>query len=170
MLISSAEGYLNVCRTDFSTSYEGLSESEALKQRRVDHGCGSCAPVGKITVVDEAKRLTIWLPRGMHLAPLGNRTEYRYDQYGNIRQITDPEGRSTFYRWGSKGELYLVVDQPGNATKLAYDAQGNLVTLTNPLGALTRLEWTAAGRLERIIYPDQTAELNNECFEISWTW
>ncbi len=68
-------------------------------------------------------------------------TQYEYDQYGNIIQITDPEGNITKYGdYDALGNAQNVIDAratplTGTAQyswKSIYDNAGNIVTLSDP--------------------------------------
>ena len=64
------------------------------------------------------------------------RTEYRYQETGNLQKsLTRLESKVSF-SYNSLNQMIKKVDQLGNETLLAYDKNGNLETETDPNGNL----------------------------------
>lgn len=66
-----------------------------------------------------------------------NRTDYRYDQNGNLIQVQrfKPSGsEDTVYEYDGLGQLVREIDPLGNATTYAYDAYGNRTMSRSPEG------------------------------------
>lgn len=102
--------------------------------------------------------------------PLNRRTEYTYDDHGNITSVTrmagtaeaatwtttwdtaiakpltltEPTGNATVMTYDSKGNLLSLQNEPGLTWTFTYDAQGRLLTKTNPLGNVTALAYVGA--------------------------
>jgi len=101
----------------------------------------------------------------------GYRTEFEYDDRGNLIHITDPLGAQTvytytgdfnlvdsrtdalnnsmFYSYDERGNLLTVTDALGQQTRMDYDASGNLINTTDPMGHVTVFEYDAFGQVVR---------------------
>ncbi|MEU9452204.1 DUF6531 domain-containing protein [Streptomyces sp. NPDC048277] len=98
--------------------------------------------------------------------PLGNRTYFGYDAYGNRTSVLDPLGDHTTYSFDSTGHMLTQVTPTatqswtytsGNVasytdgryyqTTYGYDSGGHLTSVTDPAGAVTAMTYTAAGLL-----------------------
>ncbi|UCF93035.1 MAG: RHS domain-containing protein [Desulfobacterales bacterium] len=109
--------------------------------------------------------------------PLGSRTNFRWDQYGNLVAVTDPLGYSINFGCNMQGSILLFVDSLGQETsyqydpkerlisvsypsgkvvQLAYDNEDNLTHCRDQNGNLTRFEYTGIGEVSRRIKPDGT--------------
>ncbi|MBX7243956.1 MAG: hypothetical protein K1X53_00555 [Candidatus Sumerlaeaceae bacterium] len=94
------------------------------------------------TVTDTSGGKTVYEYDGMgrkiaQTDPLGNRTQYVYDENWNLRNVIDADGKwttSTIDKWG---HLLKWTDQRGNSTEYTYDLLGRLVSEKNPLNQVT---------------------------------
>ncbi len=120
--------------------------------------------LGSISIRDAANAVTIMRlgSRGQPLEsqdPLGNRVRFQYDADFNLIRLTQPDG----------GAYALAYDDAGNATQ-SIDPLANTAT-TAYTSDLSRLDWLrdarrnytdftydARGNLNRLIYPDTSAE------------
>ncbi|MDV3352054.1 peroxidase family protein [Leptothoe sp. LEGE 181152] len=97
------------------------------------------------------------------LDALGRETDYDYDLYGNLIQITaalgtDDEAIQQF-EYDAAGNQTAVIDANGNRTEYAYDILNRIVQITeaDPNGAsgvaapITQFAYDAAGNLQRTV-------------------
>lgn len=86
-------------------------------------------------------------------------TSYDYDQYGNVTQITDPEGNITRYGdYDALGNAQTIIDARANLLPAAdqytwkntYDAAGNLLTTRDPYEKGETNTYTKTGDLNSI--------------------
>lgn len=96
---------------------------------------------------------------GRKLADLGQngqRTEYRYDNTGNLTRI-DPIGlvsHATTLEYGPNDELTRQVDALGHATNYAYDGAGRPASVTDANGQTTQLRHDGLGNLVQTVSQD----------------
>ena len=100
--------------------------------------------------------------------PLGNRTEYAYDDAGRVISETNAEGEVTRISYDeagnaatadtdSAGRTIIETDPPGAATPSEYDAAGRAVAVTDATGGVTRTEYDVAGRTITLTDPQGAA-------------
>jgi RHS repeat-associated protein len=82
---------------------------------------------------------------------LNRRTEYEYDEVGNITRITRLAGTAKAISMTVSYDPVLnmpktVTDPNGNTATLAYDSKGNLLRITNPLDHVTAFSFDDQGR------------------------
>ncbi len=88
-----------------------------------------------------------------------------YDAYGNIKTMTDPEGKvTTINEYDTDYQLFptKITDPMGNIVTSTYDpATGSVLAQTDPYGTST-YEYDAIGRLKKTILPgdDWTEKIN----------
>ena len=87
--------------------------------------------------------------------PNGLATEYEYDGYGRLVQMTHPSlGANGFqYAYDSQGNRTSVTDPLGNTTSFVYDARGNLASTTNQLNQTTTMTYDDLGRVIAVTDP-----------------
>ncbi|MCG1025143.1 kelch repeat-containing protein [Dehalobacter sp.] len=88
--------------------------------------------------------------------PVGHVTTYTYDQYGNIRTVTDAEGKITTNTNNILGWITSVLSAKGYTTKYDYDNNGNLLKTTLNYGGsnggdVTRVVHDNMGRQIKVI-------------------
>ncbi|MDC0740845.1 RHS repeat-associated core domain-containing protein [Polyangium mundeleinium] len=82
-----------------------------------------------------------------------NRTEWSYDERGNVVSIRDPLGHETRFAYNAMNLPEEMVDAAGVAWRWSYDTRGVLVRETEPLGNVTRFFYDRRGLLVRIEGP-----------------
>jgi len=92
--------------------------------------------------------------------PLGQRTEYEYNSYGQHTSVRDAnavaEGRpdKTIYTYyPTSGYLHTVTDALGHATTYTYDSVGNRKTVQDALQRVTTSDYDANHRLTDVHAP-----------------
>lgn len=90
------------------------------------------------------------------LDPLGNRTSFETDVFGNITRERSPAGRVTTFRFDSKCRLTSVINPSGTSKSYGYDSEDNLTQVQDELGHITRLEYSGLGEVSKRINPDGT--------------
>jgi YD repeat-containing protein len=89
-------------------------------------------------VVEEQK----WNPSGDIVGP-DNSIAYRYDEAGNLLNVTDAVGNATSYSYDLDNRKTQMVQPPAEdgqspeVTSYSYDLNGNLVSTTDPRGYTT---------------------------------
>jgi RHS repeat-associated protein len=73
--------------------------------------------------------------------------QYAYDQMGNVVRITDPVGRQLEFAYNPQGNVTRFTDARGNGWNLEYDAAGRLVSEQDPHGFNVQYVYDAAGNL-----------------------
>ena len=63
--------------------------------------------------------------------------------YGNITQITGPNGRWIQFTYDISNRITAAQDNLGRTVSYAYDTYGRLTTITNPIGGVTTYGWGA---------------------------
>ncbi|EDS4736994.1 RHS repeat protein [Salmonella enterica subsp. enterica serovar Oranienburg] len=107
----------------------------------------------------------------------------RYNDYGQLIQETDPEGRVTQYHYNEqglltgrtdaagghvrleqdeRGQLRKYTDCSGRTTAYEYDEDGNLTQVTDAEGKTVRIRWNRRGLPETVSHPGQQQD--------SYTW
>ncbi|MGR9071590.1 MAG: RHS repeat-associated core domain-containing protein [Gammaproteobacteria bacterium] len=96
---------------------------------------------------------------------LGHETRFKYNDAGQIREITDPNGLVTEYAYNAQGLPETVTETPPvnggltRTTTLTYDAAGQIRTLTTPDNIVISLTYDERGRLETVTdHTGQTIE------------
>ncbi|MFO0588737.1 MAG: DUF6531 domain-containing protein [Polyangiaceae bacterium] len=77
----------------------------------------------------------------------GGRSEWEYDERGNVIRERDPLGGETRRTFDDLNLPVEIVDPGGGVWKMAYDHRGKLTGLTDPTGAERRYEHDARGLL-----------------------
>ncbi len=62
--------------------------------------------------------------------PLGNATQYAYNDAGEVASMTDPLGNITTYSYDSQGRLSSTTNRDGLRTDLTYDRYGDVASQT----------------------------------------
>ncbi len=78
-----------------------------------------------------------------------------YDNYGNITQVTDPEGHLTKYQLhNAQGQPTKMIDGRGKVWLFNYDNAGNLTQQDTPLGFVTKLVYDKVDNLISVTDPE----------------
>jgi RHS repeat-associated protein len=78
---------------------------------------------------------------------LGNRTEWAYDDRGNLALERDALGHETRWKYNDLNVPTERIDAAGGVWKREYDSRGTLVRTVNPLGEVTRFKHDRRGNL-----------------------
>ncbi|EIK61676.1 RHS repeat-associated core domain-containing protein [Pseudomonas lactis] len=90
--------------------------------------------------------------------PLGNRTRYVYDGFGQPVRIIDAMEKTRTLHWNEWSQLVEEVDCSGYPTRYEYDAFGNQVTQINAEGESVRYRYNPRGLLLECLLPDGRIE------------
>ncbi len=87
--------------------------------------------------------------------PDGLSTEYDYDAYGRLIQVTHPSlgVNGIQYTYDTQGNRTSSTDPLGNTTTYAYDARGNMTSTTNALNQTTTMTYDDEGRVISVTDP-----------------
>ncbi|WP_298776316.1 RHS repeat-associated core domain-containing protein [uncultured Shewanella sp.] len=85
---------------------------------------------------------------------LGERTEYTYDDWGQVTKVIAPDGSEQQYTYNEDGLLTSVINPLGATWQYDYDAQGNLLKAQDPLGAAWHYGYNLKGQLISRTAPD----------------
>ncbi|QHT59374.1 PKD domain-containing protein [Paenibacillus lycopersici] len=80
----------------------------------------------------------------------GNTIQYSYDDAGNLKTLTYPDGKTVSYDYDSAYRLIQVTDWSGRKTRYGYDANGRLAMTSRPDGSIERRIYDKAGQLAEI--------------------
>jgi YD repeat-containing protein len=121
---------------DSNYEYDDFGRQTAMLQPAFD---GSTSLARRSTVryqYDSLDRLTKVSsdPDGFGSGQQSSDTDYRYDIYSRLDQVTDPERKNTQYGYDLAGQLTSLRDPSGNETLWAYDGLGRQRFETNQLG------------------------------------
>ena len=86
--------------------------------------------------------------------PLGEVAQARYEDTGDLTQVTDFGGERTFYTRNGFGEAIRANSPDSGITDYTFDEAGNIATRTDALGQVTSFEYDALNRLTRISTDD----------------
>lgn len=89
------------------------------------------------------------------------RTEYRYDSYGNLSTIIDPLGQVTCNEYDEDGNLVQIIYPDGSKENFEYDGTGRKTAFIDRMGRTTYYGYSIHNLLNKIIYPDSSIELMN---------
>lgn len=70
-----------------------------------------------------------------------NKGTYGSGTYGNISQITAPNGRWIQFTYDAGNRITTAQDNLGRTVSYTYDTYGRLTTVTNPAGGITTYTW-----------------------------
>lgn len=114
-------------------------------------------PVGAVTkVIDPLGNTTqyeydeVSLQRTKLIDPMGATTQWAIDASGNCTQITQPDGSVVAIRYDARNLPIEVRDAIGGQWHWAYDREGRLIARRDALGQRTQFEWDGP-RLRRVI-------------------
>lgn len=79
----------------------------------------------------------------------GNTLRYRYDEIGNLAELTYPDGKQVFYSYDTANRLTELRDWDGRRTRYQYDENGRLTRIDFPNGSRRVMAYDALGRVLR---------------------
>lgn len=85
--------------------------------------------------------------------PLGQRTEFERNEWGQVTQIILPDGTTHHYGYDEAGRLQAYIDPLGQPWQYSYNHLGQLETVTNPMGQTWGHEYTPQGLLSAMTDP-----------------
>ena len=74
-----------------------------------------------------------------------------YDDAGNRKTVTDPNGKATTYAYDAVYRLTSETDPLSHMTSFSYDVVGNRTSSTDARNIVTRFEYDALGRLTAVV-------------------
>lgn len=80
----------------------------------------------------------------------GNTLTYQYDLYGNITQVTYPDGGTVSYTYDALNRMTGVTDLTGRTTRYEYDKDGNLTRVIREDGE-TRIAYDKLGQITGLV-------------------
>ncbi|NPE67705.1 RHS repeat protein, partial [Dickeya dadantii] len=86
--------------------------------------------------------------------PLGGRTEYQRNDWGQVTAVTLPDGSVHRYDYDDDGQLLAYTDPLGNAWHYSRNAQGLVETASDPEGRSWHHAYTTQGLLSAVTGPD----------------
>jgi YD repeat-containing protein len=78
---------------------------------------------------------------------------YSYDQYGNLKEITDPRGFVTQYHYDLLNRLEKIEYPDDKRVKYSYDLSGIRIKMEDHRGA-TLFEPDEFGKINKVTFPD----------------
>lgn len=78
----------------------------------------------------------------------GNRTEYKYDEFGHVIEIRHPDEHRTLMEYDIFGNVIALKDQRGNTTRTRYNTFGKPVRIEYPDGTTEAFEYNLDGTLK----------------------
>jgi RHS repeat-associated protein len=81
------------------------------------------------------------------------KTEYKYDAYGDVTELIDPLGNKTKYTYDSHGDKETEKDPEGNERKWKYNGDSQETEETSPRGYLTKTERNNYGLPTKVTDP-----------------
>jgi RHS repeat-associated protein len=88
--------------------------------------------------------------------PVGSetqKTEYKYDAYGDVTEVTDPLGNKTKYTYDAHGDKESEKDAEGDERKWKYNEDSQETEETSPRGYVTKTERNNYGLPTKITDP-----------------
>ena len=111
------------------------------------------APNNKLTTTFTYDATGQWLV--CRTGPDGVDTEYDYDSYGRLIEVTHPSlgVNGIQYTYDAQGNRASTMDPLGNTTTYTYDARGNMTSTTNALNQTTTMTYDDEGRVCSVTDP-----------------
>ncbi|ACT07636.1 YD repeat protein [Dickeya chrysanthemi Ech1591] len=86
--------------------------------------------------------------------PLGGRTEYQRNDWGQVTAVTLPDGATHRYEYDDDGQLLAYIDPLGSAWRYTRDAAGRVDTASDPEGRTWQHRYSPQGLLSGVTGPD----------------
>ncbi len=84
-------------------------------------------------------------------------TKFEYDALDNLTKVTDPKGLDTDYSYNGFGDLIQLSSPDTGITDYTYDSAGNRQTQTDARGMKATYSYDVLNRLAAIVYSDGSA-------------
>ncbi|MFH1874760.1 MAG: RHS repeat-associated core domain-containing protein [Pseudomonadota bacterium] len=81
----------------------------------------------------------------------GNKTEYHYNNLGQVVTVKDPYNNATLYDYGAFGTNVKITDAKSNQTEMIYDKYGRPIQINDPDTGTTFKQYNGYGELWRVI-------------------
>ncbi|MGN6372084.1 MAG: RHS repeat domain-containing protein [Solirubrobacteraceae bacterium] len=110
------------------------------------------SPEGETTTI---KRTTNGEPEVIE-RPVGTetqKTEYKYNEHGDLTEVKDPLGHMTKYTYDAAGNKETEVDPESDERKWKYNSDSQVTEETSPRGLTTKIERDEQGRAKKITDP-----------------
>jgi RHS repeat-associated protein len=92
--------------------------------------------------------------------PLGRRTDYRYDERGQLTSVVESSGRTVDFDYDDEQRLTGARLPNGGTIKLEYDHLSRLIARTEPDGNKTTYRYGPRGELLRVVQGDRETRLD----------
>ena len=79
---------------------------------------------------------------------------FQYDEHGDLRQQTDPNGHISRAVYDALGRKLVDVNAAGKSSFYRYDGRGNMISSTDPLGRVMEYQYDGLGKLVGTVAPD----------------
>lgn len=90
--------------------------------------------------------------------PLGNRTEFTRNDWGQIVEVKRPDGAVYRYDYDEQGQLLGWIDPLGNAWRYTRNALGQVESARDPEGCAWHYAWNEQGLLAAATAPDGSVQ------------
>ncbi|MCS2154605.1 DUF6531 domain-containing protein [Scandinavium goeteborgense] len=119
-------------------------------------------PAGRVTrVTDPLGRVTQTLwdhgNKVRETDALGRNTDYRYNAYGQVIQVSNAAGDTVRYDYNDAGQVVKLTQPDGQCWQFAWNDQGRQVSRTDPQGLVTVRDYNAQGQCLSEYQPDGAA-------------
>lgn len=182
--ILSGETLLGEFEIDQTKAPQGYVDAEGVPWQRLE----IIAAVGTtLTVKLRADADGRVQADAVRISAVGPITASSYDKAGQLLTSTDPLGNVTEYEYDDQGRMIAVIQPDADGeepivrptTRYFYDVAGQLTSTTDPLGRTTIYEYDGLGRQVRVIQPvpvpdaatiDDGDTTSGASFNSSGTW
>lgn len=109
-------------------------------------------PEGETTTI---KRTASGEPEAIE-RPVGTetqKTEYKYNEQGDLSEVKDPLGHITKYTYDLAGDRETETDPEGDVRKWKYNSDSQITEETSPRGFTTKIERDEQGRAKKVTDP-----------------
>ncbi|WP_234932221.1 RHS repeat-associated core domain-containing protein [Pectobacterium carotovorum] len=86
--------------------------------------------------------------------PLGGRTAYQRNDWGQVTEVTLPDGATHQYEYDDNGQLLAYIDPLGSEWHYQRNAAGQVVEVNDPEGREWLYRYGETGQLSTVIGPD----------------
>ncbi|MCB2173528.1 hypothetical protein KQH65_12385 [archaeon] len=83
--------------------------------------------------------------------PVGAVVSFIYDEFGNVIRRTDAMGGVEEFSYDALNRMTVFKDARGHEFEYGYDAAGNVISITNPLGYTVQREFDGVGNLTAVV-------------------